>query len=172
MLHVSLVCARFSRAGPPRGGNWRTQMCFFWAMIFLVLIWCAYVGGTRGLTWRGGVATVVGVHPTWCCTRLLDVLHAGLGEGVGDCRGAVINQKRCSFWFLWSTLWRVNPRSFIESMLFTGCKLLNILVTEEEPTSGHLDVCSVGTNDGAFRGKHEQINCKTTFPPRWYSFSG
>ena len=35
MLHVSLVCARFSRAGSPRGGNRGTKMGM---MVLLVSI--------------------------------------------------------------------------------------------------------------------------------------
>ena len=91
MLYVSLVCARFSRASSPGRGNRGTKMgislgdglpcCQFR---------CASVGGTRGLPWGGGVATVVGVHRNQCCTP---ILHARLGEGVGDCRGAVVVHK-------------------------------------------------------------------------------
>ena len=90
------------------------------------------------MTWRGGVATVVGVHPTWCCTSPLKALHAGLGEGVGDCRVAALS-KRCSFWFLWSTCGGRTPCSVTKNMLLIGFKLLNILVSNEEPAFGHRD---------------------------------
>ena len=35
---------------------------------------------------------MVCAEPTWCCASLHGVLHAGLREGVGDCRGAVVTQ--------------------------------------------------------------------------------
>ena len=55
-------------------------------------------------------------------------------------------------------------------VLFLECglwffELLNQQVTFEEPTSGHHDVCSVDTPEGAFLGKYGLINCKTTFLP-------
>ena len=92
-------CARFSRAGSSRGGNRGNKISFFWGdgPPFLDL-GCAFVGSTLGLILGGGVATAVGVHPTWCCTPPLGVLHAGLGrEGVGDCRGAVVDQRDAPF---------------------------------------------------------------------------
>ena len=35
------------------------------------------------------------------------------------------------------------------NVVFRCCELLDILVTKEEPTSGHHDVCLVGTPKGA-----------------------
>ena len=40
---------------------------------------------------------MVGVHPTWRCALLLGVLHAGLGEDVGDCRGAAVTHNVALF---------------------------------------------------------------------------
>ena len=66
-------------------------------------------------------------------------LLGGLGEGVGDCRGAVVLESGVLFG---------SPRVFLEGgvnyVLFYGIRILNILVTSEEPTSSHRDVCSVG----------------------------
>ena len=79
----------------------------------------------------GGVATAVGVHPTQCCAPLHGVLHAGLGEGVGNCRGTVVTQNVAPFGSL---------EGFVRGkiMFFSGgtwlFNLLNILVTNEEPT--------------------------------------
>ena len=48
-------------------------------------------------------------------------------------------------------------------MRFLG--VWTILVTNGEPTSGHNDVYSVGTPEGASWGKHGQNDCNTTFSP-------
>ena len=49
----------------------------------------------------GGVATVVEVHPTWCCTPLF----GGLARWVGGRRWQLSrrrrHRKRRSFWFPW-----------------------------------------------------------------------
>ena len=45
-----------------------------------------------GLNVGGGVATVVDAHPAWWRVLLFGVPPAGLEEGVGDCRGAVVTQ--------------------------------------------------------------------------------
>ena len=47
-------------------------------------------------------------------------------------------------------------------VVFGVLKLLNFLVTKEESTSGHNDVCSVDIFKEAFWEKYGQINCKTT----------
>ena len=44
-------------------------------------------------------------------------------------------------------------------------KLLNIVVTNEEPISGYNDVRSVDIPKGAFWEKYGHTNCKTTFSP-------
>ena len=51
-----------------------------------LLVGCVWVGKRRG------AATEVGFHPTRCCAPLHGFLLAGLGDGVGDCRGAVVTQ--------------------------------------------------------------------------------
>ena len=64
-----------------------------------------------------------------------------------------------------------NPGSFFKNMFFfIGLQLLNTQVTNEDPTSGHGDVCSVGTPRGASSEKYGQNDCKTTFLP-WVGVS-
>ena len=58
------------------------------------------------------------------------------------------------------------PIFFLEDMTLIGLTLLNILMSNEEPTSGHRDVCLVGTPGGASWVKDRQIDCKTTFSPQ------
>ena len=54
--------------------------------------------------------------------------------------------------------------SFSWDKVVKGCIPLNILVTNEEPTSGHRDVCSVGISPTGHLGrKSGQMQGETTF---------
>ena len=72
----------------------------------------------------GGVATVVGVHPTRRCAPLHGFLHAGFGEGFGDCRGAAVSQNV----FLYGSLGASSGEKlcFFFGYVFRECKLVNL----------------------------------------------
>ena len=79
----------------------------------------------------GGVATVVGVRPTRCCAPLRGVLRWRLSRRRG----------RPNFLsFSWGSFQGEKLFSFVRSLVSWERKLLNVLVTCEEPTSGH-NVC-------------------------------
>ena len=82
MLYFSLVCARFSRAGSPRRGNRGTEMAFFGAMVFLVLIWVCFWWRHRWIDMERRCCHSCRRPSTWCCTLPLGVLHAGLGNSL------------------------------------------------------------------------------------------
>ena len=82
--------------------------------------------------------TVVVAHPAWRRVPL-GVSPTGLGEGVGDCRGAVVTQSGVLF----------GPPGCIPGekqcpllgdVVLGSFLPLNMLVTKEEFTSGHHDV--------------------------------
>ena len=110
---------------------------------------------------------MVGVHPTRRCAPLLEVLDAGLGEDVGNCRGAAVTQNVALFGSLGVISWAGRKLCPFWRNLVSGIRnLLGMQVTDEEPASVHKDVHLAGTPKGAFFDeKKRQNHRKTTFHP-------
>ena len=97
---------------------------------------------------------MVGVHPTWRCALLLGVLHAGLGEDVGNCRGVAVTQHVALFGSLGVISWEGRKLCLFWRNVVPGIRnLLGMQVTNGEPASGHKDVYLAGTPKGAFLGE-------------------
>ena len=85
--------------GPHAGATEETKGAIFWLMVFHLSIGVCFLWEHARIEhWRKSA------HSGHCSTRLAAcsspwVPPAGLGEGVGDCRGAPVTPKRCSFWF-------------------------------------------------------------------------
>ena len=107
-----------------------------------------------------------GVYPTRRCAPLLGVLHEGLGEDVGNCRGAAVTQNVALFGSLGVISWAARKLCPFWRNVVSGIRnLLDMQVTDEEPASGHKDVYLAGTPKGAFLRKYGQNHRNTTFPP-------
>ena len=80
---------------------------------------------------------MVGVYPT----RLLGVLHAALGDEVGNCRGAGVAQNVALFGSLGVISWEGRKLCLFWRNVVSGIRnLLGTQVTNGEPASGHKDV--------------------------------
>ena len=101
---------------------------------------------------RGGIVTVVDVHPARRCISLWGVVPVGLGDGVGDCHDAALRQRRGLFYFPFN-LSKGEKLCFIKGMVYFCCIFQSMLVTDREPNPGCNDAYSVGTLSGHFWGK-------------------
>ena len=109
--------------------------------------------------------TVANAQPAWwrvpLGSRLLD-----WGEGVGDCRGAVVLRSGVPFGSPTFFCGEGKLCSFFWDKVFSGCIPLSIPVTNEEPTSGHRDVCSVRIPNRALGVKTGRCMVRPQFLPR------
>ena len=110
-------------------------VCFFWEHAWL----------ERWRTQR---------HSGHRATRLAARSPRGSARWVGRRRWRLSrrchHQKRSPFGFPGEGFWRGKLCSLLVNWVFRYFGLLGVLVTEGEPTSGHHDVCSVGTLMGQF----------------------
>ena len=72
-------------------------MDFFLELVLLLSILVFSFLLTLGFTIRGGIVTVISVHPAWRCTSPCGVVPVGLGDGVGDCPDAAVLLKEDLF---------------------------------------------------------------------------
>ena len=129
---ICCFCPRVCKVWPSWVGSGDSVLLLL--VLAFLLVGCVWIGKWRRCchsSWRPS-------HPV--LRSLHEVLLAGLGEGVGDCRDAVVTQDDALFGSLVGVSGRENMFVFLS--FFLVCKLLDIQVTAREPAVCHHDVCS------------------------------